>query len=164
MQTRAAARAAAPAWRAHLLEGDAAARQVVERARRVAVLGVKPESRAGQAAFYVPDYLVSAGVDVVPVMTYYPDETEWKGRRVLRRLADVEGPVDVVDVFRKPEDCEAHLPDILAMDPLPGCVWLQSGIRNAAFAESLAKAGIDVVQDRCLLVDHQRWGGSGAKL
>ena len=68
-----------------------------------------------------------------------------------RKVADVPGPVDLVDVFRKPSDIPAHLPDLLAKKPR--AVWFQLGIRNDAAAEELARAGIQVVQDRCLMVE-----------
>ncbi|HEU4795347.1 MAG TPA: CoA-binding protein, partial [Pyrinomonadaceae bacterium] len=61
--------------------------------------------------------------------------------------------VDLVNVFRRSEDVPAHVEDILAK--MPKAVWLQSGIRNSAVAETLAQAGIKVVQDRCLMVDHR---------
>ena len=71
-----------------------------------------------------------------------------------RTLAAIPGPVDMVDVFRRPADLAKHVDDILAKKPKS--VWLQSGIRNDAIAETLAKAGILVVQDRCLMVEHRR--------
>lgn len=64
------------------------------------------------------------------------------------------GPIDIVDVFRKPSDLPPHLDDILAAKP--AAVWLQSGITSEAFEEALAKAGIKVVSDACLLVEHQQ--------
>ncbi len=122
--------------------------------RRIAVLGIKTEAQAGQPAFYVPEYLHRAGLDVVPVPVYYPDVTEILGKPVYRRLADVPGPIDLVDVFRRSVDVAAHLDDILAA--APRAVWLQSGIRDDAVAERLAEAGMQVVQDRCLMVEHRR--------
>lgn len=126
--------------------------------KRVAVLGIKPESHAGQPAFSVPRYLQSAGIDVVPVPVYYPEVEQILGQPVYRRLADVPGPVDCVDVFRRPQDLMPHLDDIVAKRP--SLVWLQLGIRDDAFAKRLSEAGIDVVQDRCLLVDHRRWANT----
>ena len=82
---------------------------------------------------------------------YYPEVTEILGRRVYRRLADVPGDIDLVDVFRRPHDIPAHLDDIIAKRPK--AVWFQSGIRHDAAAETLARAGIDVVQDRCLMIE-----------
>ncbi|WP_163995815.1 CoA-binding protein [Pyxidicoccus caerfyrddinensis] len=143
-------------WEQNLVEDEAGVERVVQGARRVAVLGIKTEQQSGQPAFYVPDYLARAGVDVVPVPVYYPDVTHIMGKPVFRRLADVPGDVDLVDVFRRPQDIDAHVDDIIAKKPK--AVWFQSGIRNDAAAEKLAKAGIQVVQDRCLMVDHRRYG------
>jgi predicted CoA-binding protein len=125
----------------------------LRRLRRVAVLGIKTEAQADQPAYYVPRYLVSAGVEVVPVPVYYPEATEILGVPVVRRLADVPGRVEVVNVFRRAKDLPAHLEDLLALRP--GLVWLQQGIVHDVFAGKLADAGIDVVQDRCLMVDHR---------
>jgi predicted CoA-binding protein len=91
---------------------------------------------------------------IVPVPVYYPEVETLLGQPVFRRLVDIPGPVDLVNVFRRPKDLPAHLDDILAKRP--GAVWLQSGIRSDAFASALMDAGIDVVQDRCLMVDHAR--------
>jgi predicted CoA-binding protein len=76
------------------------------------------------------------------------------GRRVYRSLRDVPGPIDLVNVFRRPHDIPPHLPDILAAKP--HAVWLQLGISHPEAAETLARAGIQVVQDRCLMVEHRR--------
>jgi len=143
-------------WRENILTDDAKIRELLAATRRVAVLGVKTEAQADQAAFYVPRFLVDRGVDVVPVPVYYPEVKEILGRPVHRKLADVPGPIDLVDVFRKPSDVPGHLPDLLAKKPR--AVWLQLGIRNDAAAEELAKAGILVVQDRCLMVEWRRLG------
>ena len=122
--------------------------------KRVAVLGIKPASRASAAAHYVPAYLVEAGLEVIPVPTYYPEVTTILGRPVYRALRDVPGPIDLVNVFRRSEDIPAHLDDLLAAQPRS--VWFQLGIRNDAVARALAEANILVVQDRCLMVDHRR--------
>jgi hypothetical protein len=139
----------------HRLESEEAIRDLVKRIRRVAVLGIKTEAQSDQPAFYVPEYLASVGLEVVPVPVYYPEVKEILGRPVYRRLVDVPGELDLVDVFRRPKDLEGHLDDILAKKPK--AVWLQAGIRNDAVADRLAAAGIDVVQDRCLMVDHRRY-------
>jgi predicted CoA-binding protein len=140
---------------AEIIDNDAGIAAVLERAHRIAVLGMKTEAQRDQAAFYVPQYLDKAGVHVIPVPVYYPDVTTILGKPVYRRLVDVPDPVDLVDVFRKASDLPAHLDDILAKRP--GAVWLQLGIRDDAFAARLVAAGIDVVQDRCLMVEHRRW-------
>jgi predicted CoA-binding protein len=127
--------------------------EIARSLRRVAVLGIKTIAQAAQPAYYVPAYLVAAGIEVVPVPTYYPDVTEILGQPVVRTLAAIEGPVDLVDVFRRPADLAGHLSDILAARP--PVVWLQLGIRDDAFASALTSAGIRVVQDRCLMVEHR---------
>ena len=129
--------------------------RLLERTRRIAVLGIKPEARADRPAHQIPLYLASAGYEVLPVPVYYPEVERILGWVVHRRLADIPGRIDLVDVFRKPEHLEMHLPDLLATRPR--AVWLQSGIRHDAFAERLLDAGIDVVQDRCIRVEHRRW-------
>ncbi|EPX58990.1 O-acetylhomoserine sulfhydrylase [Cystobacter fuscus DSM 2262] len=139
----------------NLVEDEEGIRALVRGARRVAVLGIKTEQHSGQPAFYVPEYLAQAGVDVVPVPVYYPEVTHILERPVFRRLVDIPGDIDLVDVFRRPQDIDQHVDDILAKKPK--AVWFQSGIRNDAAARRLAEAGIQVVQDRCLMVDHRRY-------
>ena len=123
---------------------------VLAATRRIAVLGIKTEAQAGQPAFDVPAYVARAGYDIVPVPVYYPEVTSILGRPVVRRIADA-APIDMVNVFRRSRDLAPHLDDILAAKPKS--VWLQQGIRDDAFAEALAAAGISVVQDRCLMVE-----------
>jgi uncharacterized protein len=147
-------------WTQNLIRDEAGLAELLARTKRVAVLGIKTEAQAGQPAFDVPRYLAQAGLDVVPVPVYYPEATEILGRRVYRRLVDVPGEIDLVDVFRRPQDLPAHLDDLLAKRP--HAVWLQSGIRHDELCEQLARAGIRVVQDRCLMVEHRRLRGSGA--
>lgn len=142
-------------WRRHLLEREEEIRGLLERTRRIAVLGIKtPES--GQPAYYVPAAVQHAGYEIVPVPVYYPEVTELLGQPVYRRLADIPGEIDMVNVFRRPKDILAHVDDILAKRPKS--VWLQLGIRHDEVAEHLAREGIEVVQDRCLMVDVRRMG------
>lgn len=147
-------------WRQNLLEDEARIGELIRSSRRVAVLGIKTEAQADQAAFYVPKYLDEQGVEVIPVPTYYPEVKEILGKKVYRKVADVPGPVDIVDVFRRPGDVPGHLEDLKAKKPR--AVWLQLGIRNERAAEELARAGILVVQDRCLMVEWARVMRSGA--
>ena len=138
------------AWRRHLIDDDDGIRALLERTRRIAVLGIKtPES--GQPAYYVAEYAKCAGYEIVPVPVYYPEVTEILGERVYRTLSAIPGEIDMVDVFRRARDIDAHVDDILAKRP--ASVWFQLGIRNDAAAERFAREGIDVVQDRCLLVE-----------
>jgi predicted CoA-binding protein len=137
------------------LETEAQIDGLLASSKRIAVLGIKTEAQQDQPAFSVPRYLAQVGFDVVPVPVYYPDVTTILDRPVYRRLADIPGDIDIVDVFRRPGDVPGHLDDILAKHPR--AVWLQLGIRNDAVADRLTAEGIDVVQDRCILVDHRRW-------
>jgi uncharacterized protein len=145
-------------WRQNLLTDASEVASLVRSARRVAVLGIRPESRADRPAHYVPAYLAAAGVTILPVAVHDPQTERILGQPVYRKVVDVPGPIDIVDVFRRAEDIPPHLPDLVAA--LPRAVWFQSGIRNDAAAETLARAGILVVQDRCLMVDHRRWSKS----
>jgi predicted CoA-binding protein len=143
-------------WRENLVTTDDGLRELLAETRRVAVLGIKTERQSYQPAFYVPQYLVGAGLEVVPVPVYYPEVTEIMGLKVYRKLADVPGAIDMVNVFRRSEDIPPHVEDILAAKPKS--VWFQSGIRNDRAAEQLARAGIKVVQDLCLMVEHRALG------
>lgn len=136
-------------WRSHLIEDDEGITRVIAATKRIAVLGIKVDPE--QPAHYVPAYAQRAGFAIVPVPVYYPEVTEILGEPVYRRVADVPGTVDMVNVFRRPRDVPAHVDDIIAKKPKS--VWLQLGIRNDEAAERLARAGIDVVQDRCLMVE-----------
>lgn len=133
---------------------DQQIRDIIAGTRRIAVLGIKTEAQADQPAFYVAEYLAQAGFEIVPVPVYYPTVTTILGQPVYRRLADIAGEIDLVNVFRRPQDIPQHLDDILAKKPK--AVWLQLGIRNDAAAQVLRDAGIAVIQDRCLLVEHRR--------
>jgi predicted CoA-binding protein len=141
-------------WQNNIIGDAAGLRELLAGTRTIAVLGIKTEAQAGQAAFYVPRYLESAGFEVIPVPVYYPEVTHILGHPVYRKLTDIPVEVDLVNVFRRPEDVPKHLDDILAKKPK--AVWLQLGIRNDTVAEKLAQAGIKVVQDRCLMVDHRQ--------
>jgi uncharacterized protein len=140
-------------WKENLIDSPSDLRDLILKTQRIAVLGIKTEAQADQPAFYVPKYLVTAGCDVIPVPVYFPEVIEILGKRVYRRLTEIPGNIDLVDVFRRSQDIDGHVEEILAK--MPTAVWFQSGIRNDIVAETLAKAGIQVVQDRCLMVEHR---------
>lgn len=142
-------------WKAHLLEDDAQIKKLLQATKRIAVLGIKTQE-SGAPAYYVPEYAQRAGYEVVPIPVYYPECTEILGEKVYRKVNDVPGEIDMVDVFRRPKDISAHVDDILAKKPKS--VWFQLGIRNDEAAEKFARAGIDVVQDRCLMVELRNVG------
>ena len=133
-------------WQDNLLDAHQQIRDLIEHTKRIAVLGIKTDAQADQPSVYVPMYLKKAGFEIIPVPVYYPEATVILGEKVYRKLIDVPGEIDMVDVFRRPQDVTGHIDDILAKKP--NSVWLQSGIRNHTAAEIFAKAGIKVVQDR----------------
>jgi predicted CoA-binding protein len=140
-------------WRENVITNTAEIQNLLRVIRTIAVLGIKTEAQAGQPAFYVPNYLQNAGFRIIPVPVYYPAVTQILGQQVFRRLVDIPIEIDLVNVFRRSQDVSLHVDDILAKKPK--AVWLQSGIRNDTVAETVAKAGIKVVQDRCIMVDHR---------
>ena len=140
-------------WQANIIRDEAGMRDLLKATKTIAVLGIKTEAQAEQPAFYVPQYLQGAGFEVIPVPVYYPDVTRILGRPVYRKLTDIPGEVDLVNVFRRSEDVSKHVDDMLAKKPK--AIWMQLGIRNDGVAETLARAGIKVVQSRCLMVDHR---------
>ena len=141
-------------WREYLVDSYEGIRRVLNETRRIAVLGIKEGDH--RPAFFVPEYAQRAGYEIVPVPVYYPNATEMLGEPVFRTVSAIPGEVDMVNVFRRPEDIPQHVDDILAKKPK--AVWFQLGIRNDEAAETFARAGIHVVQDRCLLVELRRLG------
>jgi len=140
-------------WQDNLINDNAGIKRLLDETRTIAVLGIKTEGQANQPAFYVPRYMHSAGFKIIPVPVYYPEVTEILGEPVYRKVNDIPGDVDMVNVFRRPQDLPPHLDDLLAKKPKS--VWMQMGIYHDEIAEKLAQAGIKVVQDRCLMVDHR---------
>lgn len=138
-----------------VVEEDAGIAGIVRSMRTVAVIGMKDEADAEAPAYRIPKALQDRGIRVIPVN---PKLRSALGERAYGTLADVPGPVDVVDVFRRSEAIGEVADAVLALSPdrRPGVVWLQSGIRNDAAAARLAAAGLLVVQDRCLMVETAR--------
>ena len=132
---------------------DARAREILMSSPTVAVLGI--HDQPDKAAYYVPEYLHDEGYRVIGVNPKLAG-TEMFDTAVRATLAEIEEPVDLVDVFRRPEAIPAHVEDILAMKPRPKVVWFQLGIKNDDAAAVLEAAGITVVQNRCTLAEHQR--------
>lgn len=133
-------------WQDNLLNSPEQIRDLIRGTKRIAVLGIKTEAQADQPSVYVPKYMQDAGFEIVPVPVYYPEASVILGEKVYRRLVDIPGEIDMIDVFRRSHDVPGHVDDIVAKKPKS--VWLQLGIRNDAAAEIFAKAGIKVVQDR----------------
>jgi len=145
-------------WQQNLITERAQIVELLSMIKRIAVLGIKTEAQASEPAFYVPRYLEAAGFQIIPGPVYYPEVTHILGQKIYRLLVDIPDELELVNVFRRSQDVPGHLHDLLAKKPKS--VWMQSGIRNEAVAEALAKAGIKVVQDRCLMVDHRYLGAT----
>ncbi|MGC8875715.1 CoA-binding protein [Thermus sp.] len=130
---------------------EARLKERLAQARTIAVLGAHKDP--SRPAHYVPKYLSEQGYRVLPVNPRFQGE-ELFGERVVGSLLELQGPVDILDVFRPPSALMGHLAEALALKP--GLVWLQSGIRNPEFEKALEEAGVPVVADRCLMVEHRR--------
>jgi uncharacterized protein len=122
--------------------------RLVRESRTVAVVGLSADPTRPSAG--VARYLVRAGLTVFPVN---PALTTWQGLTAYKSLADVPAPIDIVDVFRRPE----HAPGVAqeAVAAGAGALWLQLGVISAEAATTAAEAGLDVVVDRCLAVEHR---------
>lgn len=134
---------------------DAQLREILTSSPTIAVLGIHKEPE--KAAYYVPEYLNEEGYRILGVNPVFAGHDLF-GAPIRATLAELTEPVDLVDVFRRPDQIPAHLEDILAMKPRPKVVWFQLGIRNDEAANVLEAAGITVIQNRCTLADHQRLG------
>jgi predicted CoA-binding protein len=134
---------------------DAQLREILTTSPTIAVLGIHREPE--KAAFYVPEYLHDEGYRIIGVNPRFAGE-ELLGEKVRHTLAEIGEPIDVVEMFRRSARIPDHVEDILAMKPRPKVVWLQLGIKNEDAAHILAASGILVIQNRCMLADHQRLG------
>lgn len=141
-------------WKENLISNSTGIHDLLAQTHRIAVLGMRSERYPYKPAFYVPAALADMGLEIVPVPVYDRDVRTILGQLVYHSLAAIPGRLDLVDVFRRSVDIPAHLDDMLASRPQ--AVWFQSGIRNDQAAETLARAGIKVVQDRCLMVEYRR--------
>jgi uncharacterized protein len=137
------------------LESDSDLRDLLARAHSIAVVGIK----AGQDedAFRVPRYLQRQGYRILPVS---PKLERVLGERCVASLADLEETPDVVELFRAPTHVPDHVEEILALPSSPRAVWMQQGIRHPEAAARLERAGILVVEDRCMMVEHRRLLGA----
>jgi uncharacterized protein len=130
---------------------DRELREILERCRSIAVVGIK--AGAEDDAFRVARYMQAHGYRILPVSPKLPVVL---GERVFPSLAAVDAPIDLVDLFRAPQHLPGHVDEILALDRLPLAAWFQLGIRHDESARRLRAAGVRVVQDRCLMVEHAR--------
>lgn len=133
--------------------------EILRSARTIAVLGMKGDDEPEAPASAVPQYLAAQGYRILPVN---PELAEAGYPGAVATLAELPEAPDVVEVFRSSENVAGHADELLALRPK--AVWLQLGIRNDEVARRLEEAGIRVVQDRCMKIEHhllhadERWG------
>ena len=135
------------------MQSAARLREILETSPRIAVIGIHVDPF--KPAHYVPAYLHEQGYQIFGVNPAFVGE-ELFGHRVVATLAEVPQPIDLVDVFRRPNALPDHQAEMIAARPR--VVWFQLGIRNDEVAAALGAAGIEVVQSRCTLADHQKLG------
>lgn len=140
-------------WRKKLIEDDEALRKILQQVKKVAVIGIKDSSRGHEAAFTVPNYLAEHGYEIIPVN---PSVDTALGKKAYDRIGEVPDKLDMVLIFRAPNNIPLHAAEVLEMENKPAVFWMQTGIRNMDAAHKLAKAGIQVVQDHCIYREHLR--------
>jgi predicted CoA-binding protein len=136
---------------------DDALLDLLTRVKTIAVVGIK--AGEDEDAFRVPRYLQQQGYRILPVS---PKLASVLGERCVASLADLVEAPDLVNLFRAPAHVPAHAEEILALAEKPRGVWMQLGISHPEAAAKLRAAGIDVVEDRCLMVEHARLFGRRA--
>jgi len=133
------------------MESEESLAKLLESSRRIAVVGIK--DRQSEDAFRIPQYMQRQGYAIAPVN---PKLESVLGEPCVATLAQVEGAIDIVNLFRASEHVPGHVDEILDLDPKPRAVWMQLGIHHGPSAQRLRQAGIEVIQDRCIMVDHRR--------
>lgn len=123
--------------------------QILKTAKSIAVVGLS--SSPDKPSYRVAEYLISQGYEVIPVN---PTLVEWNGRTAYKSVQEIPGPIDIVDIFRRPEDVPPVVDEAIAKKAK--VVWMQLGIVNNAAAEKARAAGLQVVMDRCSKVEHQK--------
>lgn len=116
--------------------------------KSIAVVGIS--EREGRPANYVPDYMRSAGYSIIPVN---PTLEQWRGLKAYPDLKSVPDPVEIVNVFRKAQDVPPVVDDAIAAGAK--VIWMQSGIVNEEAAARARAAGIQVIMDHCIMVEHR---------
>lgn len=139
-----------------ILTETSAVVELLRETKTIAVIGFHRDPT--KPAHYVPEYLHRQGYKIIPVNPALAERGESHlGCKAVARLSDITEPVDMVEIFRRSDKVKDHLEDILGMLHLPRAVWMQEGIRDDAVAARLSLAGMQVVQDRCMLADHRQY-------
>ena len=128
--------------------------RILDQCRTIAVVGLS--SQSFRPSHGVAAYMQRAGYRVIPVN---PNETEVLGERAYSLLAEVPERIDLVDIFRRPEEAGSAVDQAIALRAK--AVWLQEGVIDYEAAQRAVEAGLMVVMDRCWLKEHVRRGGSG---
>lgn len=128
--------------------------EMLKNTRTIAVIGMK--DGGAEIAFHVPEYLKSSGYEIYPVNPGKAGK-EALGKKFTAKVFEIEDKIDLVEIFRRSEFLKEHAQEILKMKPLPKYVWFQSGIYDDEAAKMLEEKGIDVIQDRCMMVEHRRF-------
>jgi predicted CoA-binding protein len=132
---------------------DADLRRLLGAVRTIAIVGAS--TNPARPVYGVMDYMLRAGYRVIPVNPGQAGR-EILGQRVYARLADIPEPVDVVDIFRRQEALAGVVDEALTLRPVPKAIWMQLDLRDDAAAAKAEAAGLTVVMDRCIKVDHAR--------
>ena len=135
---------------------DAQLRDILKSAKRFACIGVSPNP--ARPSYFVARYLGLKGYDVVSVNPVHAGK-EFFGKPVIGSLSEIEGPVDVVDIFRRPEAVPEIVDEVLALPVRPSVIWMQIGVQHAEAAEKAEAEGITVIQNRCPKIEYQRLFG-----
>lgn len=135
---------------------DDTLRAILRDARTIAVVGASPN--AARPVFGVMRYLIAAGYRVLPVNPGHAGSTIL-GQPVVARLADIREPIDIVNIFRRSSALAGVVDEALALDPRPKAIWMQLGLADAAAAAKAEAAGVAVVMDRCIRIEHGRLMG-----
>ncbi len=131
-------------------------KEILTRIKRVAIVGIS--DNPVRASYFVARYLSLRGIEVVPVNPKLAGQTLFGGK-VVGTLADIEGPVDMVDIFRRSDAVPAIVDEALVHLQNLRTVWMQIGVENAQAAATAEARGIDVVQNRCPKIEYQRLFG-----
>lgn len=134
-----------------MLHSDKELAALLGEVKTIAVIGAK--DKPGQPVDSVGRHLIRAGYKVIPV---HPARAGVWGLPTYKSILDIPDPIDLVDVFRAPEFCAAHAGEVLRLANRPRCFWMQTGIFSPDARRLLAGSGTLVIEDRCLMVDHQR--------
>lgn len=136
-----------------MLYNDKELAVLLSEVKTIAVVGAV--DKPGRPVHGVGLAMIDMGFDIIPV---HPKRSDVWGLPTYPSVNDIPVPVDIVDLFRNAQFCPDHAREVLSMDPLPKCFWMQSGIISPEAREILAGSGITVIEDRCLKVEFQRFG------